>query len=159
MRIQLNDAVAVGPTNSFGETPVVGDDGAGAAVRSARGGVLARPGGVNPERVVVDDLLVDTPTMNGGDHYAGATVGLLDYNFGNFFLEATSLPTIVHDGVTRETTAPPAANQLAVATFNVENLAPSDPQSKFDNLAGLIVHNLQAPDVISVEEVQDNSGA
>ena len=97
--------------------------------------------------------------MNVGDHYLGSVVGVLDYNFGNFFLEATSLPPVAHDGVTPETTAAPAADQLAVATFNVENLAPTDPQSKFDRLAGLIVHNLAAPDVISVEEVQDNSGA
>ena len=27
MRVQLNDAVAVGPTNSFGETPVAPDNG------------------------------------------------------------------------------------------------------------------------------------
>src|SRR5207247_220646 len=45
-----------------------------------------------------------------------------------------------------------------VATFNVENLDPGDPQSKFDTLAGLIVHNLRAPDLISVEEVQDDNG-
>jgi predicted extracellular nuclease len=159
MRVQLNNPVAVGPTNAFGETEVVGDNGAGALVRTPRGGVLARPDNFNPERVVVDDLLVPTPTMNVGDHYLGAVVGVLDYNFGTFFLEATSVPAVAHDGVTPETTDTPAADQLAVATFNVENLAPSDPQSKFDRLAGLILHNLAAPDVISVEEVQDNSGA
>jgi hypothetical protein len=37
MRVQLNDAVAVGPTSDFGEIPLVGDDGANAGVRTARG--------------------------------------------------------------------------------------------------------------------------
>src|SRR5262249_18367290 len=134
-------------------------NGAGAVIRTPRGGVLARPDNFNPERVVLDDLLTATPAMNVGDHYLGAIVGVLDYNFGNFFLEATSIPPVAHDGATPETTAPPAPNQLAVATFNVENLAPGDPQDKFDALARLIVHNLQSPDLISVEEVQDNSGA
>jgi uncharacterized protein len=159
MRVQLNSAVAVGPTNSFGETQIVGDDGANAGLRTARGGLLARPNDFNPERVVVDDQLVSMPSMNVGDHYSGAVVGVLDYNFGNFYVHPTQPVGAVHDGVTPETTAPQGTDELAVGTFNVENLAPNDPQAKFERLAGLIVHNLEAPDILSVEEVQDNSGA
>jgi len=159
MRVQLNDAVAVGPTNAFGETQIVGDDGANAGLRTARGGLLAQPDDFNPERVVVDNQLVSMPSMNVGDHYTDPIVGVLDYNFGNFFVHATQPVGAVHDGVTPETTAPQGTDELAVGTFNVENLAPSDPQAKFDRLASLIVHNLQAPDILSVEEVQDNSGA
>src|ERR687884_1193560 len=61
MRVQLNNPVAVGPTNSFGETQVVGDDGANASLRTARGGLLLRPSDGNPERVVADDVLVPLP--------------------------------------------------------------------------------------------------
>src|SRR5262249_54523550 len=86
-------------------------------------------------------------------------VGVLDYQFGNFFVEATQSVGAVQDGVTPETTTAQDLDQLAVATFNVENLAPSDPPEKFNRLADLIVNNLQAPDLISVEEVQDNTGA
>src|SRR5437867_7386987 len=46
-----------GPTNAFGETQVVGDDGAAASVRTPRGGVIVRPDDFNPERVVLDDAL------------------------------------------------------------------------------------------------------
>ena len=53
----------------------------------------------------------------------------------------------------------PAKKQLSIATYNVENLAPSDPDSKFTALAQGIVTNLAAPDIIAVEEVQDNDGA
>src|SRR5207237_7868936 len=96
MRLQLNDPVAVGPTNSFGETPVVGDTGANASVRTYRGGVLARPNDFNPERVILDDTVTSgLPQMNVGDHYVGAVVGVLDYNFGNFFLEVTAVPSAV----------------------------------------------------------------
>ncbi|HSC51765.1 MAG TPA: Ig-like domain-containing protein [Gaiellaceae bacterium] len=159
MRIQLNDPVAVGPTNAFGETQVVGDDGANASVRTARGGLLLRPDDANPERVVADDSLVALPSLNVGDHYSGPLVGVLDYNFGNFFLEVTNAVGAVHDGVTPESTTAAAPSQVAVATFNFENLAPSDPQSKFDRLAAILVDNLKAPDIVSGEEVQDNSGA
>ena len=55
--------------------------------------------------------------------------------------------------------APAAPDDLSVATFNVENLDPTDPQSKFDDLAQIIVHNLRAPDLVALEEVQDNNGA
>ena len=65
---------------------------------------------------------------------------MLDYNFGNFKLEVTTLPTVVHDGVTPGGRRPRRARTSSrVATFNVENLDPSDPQAKFDRLAGLIV--------------------
>src|ERR687883_373181 len=67
MRVQLNSPVAVGPTNAFGETQVVGDDGANAGLRTARGGVLLRPTDANPERLVADDVLVTLPAMNVGD--------------------------------------------------------------------------------------------
>ena len=58
MRVQLNNAVAVGPTaTGFGETPVIGDDGANASVRTYRGGILLRPNDGNPERITLDDQL------------------------------------------------------------------------------------------------------
>src|SRR2546423_3116363 len=159
MRIQLDNPVAVGPTNAFGETQVVGDDGAHAGLRTARGGVLLRPTDANPERVVADDVLVPLPAMNVGDHYDAPLVGVLDYNFGNYFLEVTSFGLgAIHDGVTPETTTAAGQNQVAVATFNFENLDPGDPQSKFDRLAAILVNNLKAPDIVSGEEVQDNNG-
>ncbi|HZE29139.1 MAG TPA: Ig-like domain-containing protein, partial [Gaiellaceae bacterium] len=91
MRVQLNNAVAVGPTEpDFGETPVIGDDGANASVRTYRGGLLLRPDDGNPERVTLDDLLTPLPNVNVGDHYSGPIVGVMDYNFGNPFIEVTS---------------------------------------------------------------------
>jgi uncharacterized protein len=159
MRVELDNAVAVGPTNAFGETQVVGDDGANAGLRTARGGLLLRPTDGNPERVVADDVLVPLPAMNVGDHYDAPLVGVLDYNFGNFFLEVTSAGVgAIHDGVTPETTTAAGLNQVAVATFNFENLDPTDPQSKFDRLAAILVNNLRAPDIVSGEEVQDDNG-
>jgi uncharacterized protein len=159
MRVQLNDAVAVGPTNSFGETPIVGDDGAHAGVRTARGGLLLRPTDGNPERVFADDVLVPLPELNVGDHYSGPIEGVLDYNFGNWFVEVTKLVDRVDNGLQREVTDPVGPNELSVATFNFENLDTGDPQSKFDQLAGMIVTNLRSPDIIGGEEVQDNNGA
>jgi predicted extracellular nuclease len=159
MRVQLDDAVAVGPRSSFGEIPVVGDGGARAGLRTARGGVIVRPDDFNPERIHLDDQLAATPTVNVADRFPGTLVGVLDYSFGNFKLEVTATPATASGGLDREVTSPAGADQLAIATFNVENLDPADPPSKFTQLAGLIVSNLKAPDLVAVEEIQDNNGA
>jgi predicted extracellular nuclease len=155
-RISVTDAQVVGPTNTFGETEVVPP---GSTIRTNRGGIVARATDFNPERIVVAGTLAAVPKANVGDSYAGATVGVVDYNFGNFELLPTASPALRSGGLQRETTKAPNLLQLSVATFNVENLAPTDPQTKFDTLASLIVHNLATPDVLALEEIQDNSGA
>jgi uncharacterized protein len=161
MRVQVNDPVVVGPRNSFGEIFVLPDNGAAAAARTARGGIVIRPTDFNPERVQLDDALLggSTPPANVGDQFTTAAVGILDYDFGNFEVNLTSPLTRVDNGLAREVTAAPGANELTVATFNVENLDANEPQSKFDALAGEIVTNLRSPDVIALEEIQDNNGA
>ncbi|HEX2916470.1 MAG TPA: choice-of-anchor A family protein [Chloroflexia bacterium] len=164
MLVQVNNPVAVGPTNQYGELPVLADDGAGASIRTPRGGIIARSNDFNPERITLDDEILKlssatTPVVNVGDHFSGPAVGVLDYNFGNFMLELTQAINGVSGGLTREVTTVAGENQLAIATFNVENLDPTDPQSKFDNLAGLIVNNLKSPDIVALEEIQDNNGA
>ncbi|WP_205801984.1 lamin tail domain-containing protein [Micromonospora thermarum] len=155
MRVRLDNPKVVGPRNTYGEIPIVP---VGSGTMTTRGGIAIQSNDFNPERVLVDDLLVATPTANVGDTLSGAVVGLLDYSFGNYKLQVTGTPTVSSGGITPETTATPSATELAVATFNVENLAPGDPQSKFDTLASQIKNNLKSPDLIAVEEVQDNSG-
>ena len=158
MRVQLDNAVAVGPTNSSGGTPVVGDNGASVAVRTSRGGALLLPDDANPQRLIAATGIVAGPTVNVGDHFTTPLVGVLGYGGGNYRLELTATPAAVHDGVAPETTPAAGTNQLAVGTFNVENLSPADPASKFARLAGLVVNNLRSPDLLTVEEVQDNDG-
>jgi predicted extracellular nuclease len=99
------------------------------------------------------------PNANVGDSIPGDTVGVMDYSFTNPKLEVTATPTLKLGGLKREITRRQSTDQLAVATFNVENLAPADPQVKFDRLAAQIVTNLASPDILALEEIQDNNGA
>ncbi|MEU6983453.1 endonuclease/exonuclease/phosphatase family protein [Streptomyces sp. NPDC046324] len=100
------------------------------------------------------------PTANVGDVLSGTTEGPLDFNqFGGYTLTARTLGTVVDRGLERETTDKQHKNELAVATYNVENLDPSDPQEKFDALAAAVVKNLASPDILALEEIQDNNGA
>ncbi|HKP51475.1 MAG TPA: S-layer homology domain-containing protein [Chloroflexia bacterium] len=158
MRVQVNNPVAVGPRNSFGEIPVLGDDGANGGVRTTRGGVIIQPNDFNPERIILNDVILTTPAVNVGDHFSGPAVGVMNYDFGNFKLEITQALSGVSSGLTREVAATPGPNQIVIGNFNVENLDPNDPPSQFSNLAGLIVNNMKSPDIISIEEIQDNDG-
>lgn len=163
MRIQETDAKAVGPTaTAYGETPIVPAN-TKDVTWTPNGGVLYRDyNSPNAMRLILTDSLLPKGSIapaNTGDTYQGATVGVLAYNFGNFTLMATQAGQRQNGGTTRDVTTAPTRQQASIATFNVENLAPSDPQAKFDRLAGQVVSNLQSPDVVALEEIQDNSGA
>lgn len=162
MKVSLDNARAVGPTKTkYGETPVVPGQNV-TATNSPRGGVVytgyERP---NAMRLVLDDALIPAgaiPEANVGDTYTGTTTGIMDYAFAMPHVLVTTPAGHTSSGLTRETTSAQTNNQLAVATFNVENLAPSDPQAKYDRLAAQVTTNLRSPDVLALEEIQDNNG-
>nr|MDT0666804.1 hypothetical protein [Micromonospora sp. DSM 115978] len=100
------------------------------------------------------------PAANVGSTLAGGSVGVLDYqSFGGYVLRATSLGTITEGDLRPQTVTPPKkAGDLSIATYNVENLTVGDPDAKFERLAQNIVVNLGKPDIIAVEEIQDDNG-
>jgi len=164
-------AAVVGPTKSFGEITVLPNGGSWATgLRTPRGGILySRYEDGQPERIQVDDEIlrdlaptprppIAMPNMDVGAVVTSPIVGPLDYTFANYKIQATTTPAFTPSTIQRETTVAPRDQELAVATFNVENLSINDPQAKFDELATMIVSNLRAPDLIGIEEVQDDSG-
>jgi len=162
MRATVRDAKVVGATKSFGEMTVVPGQNVDAII-TPRGGVLySGYDHPNAMRVQLDDALLPygaMPKASVGDSIAGDTVGVIDYTYNNPKLEVVETPVLTLGGLQREITKTQSNNQLAVSTFNVENLAPGDPQIKFDRLAGQVVNNLKSPDIMGLEEIQDNSGA
>ncbi|WP_109031977.1 endonuclease/exonuclease/phosphatase family protein [Streptomyces rubrogriseus] len=100
----------------------------------------------------------DFPVADVGDTLAGTTAGPLDYNqYGGYTLVASEIGALESGDTERESTRRQSARELAVATYNVENLDPSD--DTFTAHAETIVHNLKSPDIVSLEEIQDNNGA
>lgn len=162
MLATVRDAKVVGATKSFGEMTVIPGQNVD-AITTPRGGVLySGYDHPNAMRVQLDDALLPKgamPMASVGDSIPGDTVGVIDYSFNNPKLEVIETPVLTLGGLQREITKPQSNNQLAVSTFNVENLAPGDPQTKFDRLAVQVVRNLQSPDILGLEEIQDNSGA
>jgi predicted extracellular nuclease len=164
MLVQLNDIQAVSPVNSFGEVYVVPDNGAGASVLTPRGGLLLQADDDNPEKFRVDDDIFGAPEgsmakEDVGARAAGPQVGVMDYAFSDYTIHLLHRPVWTPSTNERETTTITGGDDvLTVATFNVENLAPQDPASKYAGLADVLVNRLRAPDVVALEEVQDNSG-
>ncbi|MEV1119037.1 endonuclease/exonuclease/phosphatase family protein [Actinosynnema sp. NPDC049800] len=158
MYVKVDDARVVGPTNSFGETWITTNP---TQNPTARGGTIYlgydQP---NSGRIKVKPGAAAPQTSNVGDVWRGATVGNVEYtNFGGYTLATKSVGEHVPGGITPEVTDAQRAAELSVATYNVENLAATNDQAKFDRLAAAVVGNLKNPDVVVLEEIQDNNGA
>ncbi|EST37818.1 hypothetical protein N566_10855 [Streptomycetaceae bacterium MP113-05] len=117
----------------------------------------------NPGRIKVESLTPLSeepfPVAKVGDTLYGTTEGPLDYDqFGGYYLAARELGSVDDGDLERERTREQRRRELAVATYNVENLDPGDAQAKFDRLAEGLVRGLASPDVVALEEIQDNTG-
>lgn len=159
MRIQINNAVACGP-RSGGLIAVLPDNGAWSSVRTARGGIVRRSSDANPEIVLLDGELLeaDLPAVNVGDTFTAPIVGVLTYRASAFHLLVTSLPTRVNNALAAQSLTAPSSTQLTVGTFNLHNFSAGTAKSRTAALALEIVANLAAPDILALEEIQDNDG-
>ncbi|MFJ5121115.1 lamin tail domain-containing protein [Kitasatospora sp. NPDC088548] len=162
MLVQVKDVRVIQATDKYNELWVAADK---QDQKSARGGVLyesyAEP---NVGRLMVQQQAPVSqqpfPVANVGDVLTGTTTGPLDYNaFGGYTLVAGTLGALQDNHLQREVTAPTADRELSIATYNVENLAPGNPDAKFAELAQGVVTNLRSPDIVALEEIQDNNGA
>ncbi|WP_055491630.1 endonuclease/exonuclease/phosphatase family protein [Streptomyces sp. TP-A0356] len=158
MNVQVADARVVTATDPYSELWVTLKPHEHA---NRRGGtVYGSYASQNTGRLQIQSLgpAGDFPAANVGDTLTGTTTGPLDYTqFGGYTLVASKLGTLESGGLQRETTRKQARGELAVATYNVQNLDPSD--TTFAAHASAIVNNLQSPDIVSLEEIQDNNGA
>lgn len=167
MRVTLDAPQAVSNTSSFGETDVVVSHGIGATGMNDRGGITISPNGdgtadYNPEKIQIDDdsgiFAGFNPNYTIGDQLSNVT-GIVNYSFNYYEVIVTAAVSVTRDTtLTRETTTIQGNNDyLTLATYNLENLDPSD--NKYTILASDIVYNLRAPDILAVQEIQDADGA
>lgn len=159
-RVRIADTRVTGATTAYDEIWVTVKP---EEQPTARGGTLyASYADQNTGRIKVLSLdsAQPVPVADVGDVLSGTTTGVMDYaSFGGYNLQATELGTLTDNDLRREVTRPQRGNELAVATYNVENLDALDDQAKFDTLAAGVAVNLSSPDVLSLEEIQDDNGA
>jgi endonuclease/exonuclease/phosphatase family metal-dependent hydrolase len=185
MLTRIDDAVVIEPTNIFGvgsagensEIAVLANDGSAAGIRSPRGPILVRSfdtelpheyrfGDFNPERIILNDPVARDSGEEAapaeaqvGDRFSGPIEAVVDYSFGNYKFLARQFPALEDGGLEPEEA--PAAdnkNELSVGSYNVENLDPAGDAARIQRIAGQIVRNLKAPDILGVQEMQDLDG-
>lgn len=172
MLVTVKAPLVVGPTNSFGEIFTVADSGTDASGLNNRGDLLisagtpsfgntdAQGGDQNPERIQIDPGLgITAPKVSTGA-LLGDVTGVVGYDFGDYQVLAKQAPVVAAESPL--TKAPAAlkgdAGHLLVASYNAENLDPGDGAARFSTIANEITTKLNAPDVIALQEVQDNNG-
>ncbi|MEA5511546.1 endonuclease [Crocosphaera sp. UHCC 0190] len=182
MLVTVEDAISVSPTNRFSEIFVTPNQGTAATGLNSNGGLTLTDTDpnitpttltdidFNPERIQIDDLRdpgVIPPVTTGT--LLGDITGVVSYNFGNYeVLVDTSLNLVAGTGIQQgeTTTVVGSSDRLTVASYNLLNLDPNDADGdtdvadgRFTAIATQIVNNLQTPDIIGLQEVQDNDGS
>ncbi len=187
MRVTVPTPLVVAPTSRNGELFTVADGGAGATGLSARGSIVTKgsvgdglnvtntgPGAdFNPERIQIDGDSFTPGGANSIPIVAAGTVlndvtGIVSYGFGNYEVLATSAVTVATPSIlTGEiTNLLGDTDTLTIASYNVLNLDPNDADGdtdvadgRFTSIALQIVNALGSPDIIALQEIQDNSGS
>ncbi|MEQ9609808.1 MAG: choice-of-anchor I family protein, partial [Kiloniellaceae bacterium] len=164
MRVTVPDAVATSADNRFGETWAVANQGANAGAFNERDGIVLQEDDLNPERVQIqfdaDTLPGFSPSVKVGDSLGDVT-GVLGYDFGNYEVKVTEAFTVADGGLEEETSSLAGSeNQLTVASYNILNVTAANgvDAAQIARLAEQIVANLNGPDIIALQEVQDDSG-
>jgi len=171
MRVTVNDALAVSATNRFGEIFTVADNGTNATGLSDRGTINIAPDDFNPERVQIQfdsGILPDFEQQVNVGAQLGDVTGVVSYAFGNFEVAVTEPFTPVEQGSLQPEVSAlqGTADQLTVASYNVLNLDPNDADGsqdiangQFEQIANHVVNNLNSPDILGLQEIQDNDGS
>lgn len=162
MRVTVTRPRVTGPSSRYGDlvVDVAGAPGVGEA--TATGSLILRPGDANPERLTVDlGGFEDPPAIDVGAVIAGDLTGVVGYEWGTYRLyPGTSLPKVVPARIEPEVTAVvPGEQTLTVATLNVLNLSAHSEEDKFAALARTLTTSLGGPDIVALQEIQDDSGS
>ncbi|MDT0329084.1 endonuclease/exonuclease/phosphatase family protein [Nocardiopsis lambiniae] len=162
MMVRIEDAPVIAPTDPYSAFWVTVEPDHN---RTANGGVVyGSYDDPNAGRVKIESLLDRDvrpfPRVNVGDTLAGVTEGPVYYSrFGGYLVRATALGEHVPGDLERTPVRDTARYEVSIATYNVENLGGQDDQAKYDALATGIVEYLGGPDIIGLEEIQDDNGA
>ncbi|KAL2134069.1 hypothetical protein VTI74DRAFT_1065 [Chaetomium olivicolor] len=151
---------AIKTPNKYGDTWVIGDW--AVTGKNKHGGLTMSDKDSNPEAIIIGAPLDGTKnptTSKMGDAFEDIT-GVVQQVFGFY----TILPlTALKPSVLSSAIAPPTSflsarkcNALTIGSYNVENLAPNS--AHLPKIAAHIVDYLKTPDLMFIQEVQDNSG-
>lgn len=160
--VTVKKPTAVNKPNNFGDTWVIGDW--KVTGRNGRDGLTQVDKDANPETIIIGSPLdgsSNPDTTKLGDELEDIT-GVITQAFGFYRI----LPTTAISVNKSAKPALPSATKLksdgkcdgiTVGAYNVENLSPNS--SHLGAVASHIVTYLRSPDVVFLQEVQDDNGA
>lgn len=174
MVVRIERPIVVGPTDDRKQFYIVAEGGDGATGMNSLGGITSTPGDLNPERIRVQVQAPLNETdfqLAVGDRFA-AIEGAVVFDGGGYelrpakaegFTAAQSTPTPIG--------AAPEEDVLTIAGYNVRNFDPivenaakapldgvDDDSGNVQAIARQIVDLLGSPDILALQEVQDNDG-
>lgn len=153
---------AISRPNSYGDTWVVGKW--HTTGENKRGGLTISDGDANPEAILIGDPLDGSQNPDStklGDGLEDIT-GVVTYAFGFYRILPTSQIRIVSSQTPyrpppTELVSTGKCSDITMGQYNVENLSPKS--ALLDDIASQIVTYLRTPDLMFIQEVQDNNGA
>ncbi|MEO1511463.1 MAG: hypothetical protein AAFU70_05250, partial [Planctomycetota bacterium] len=174
--VTIRDASVVGPTVLFGsggtgnrEVYLVADGGAGATGLTPSGALARTASDVNPEVIVVNNRLhelagADLGAYALGERFDGEITGVVDYGYGKYqvwYTEPLPPASFPADAAAGASVAAVERTdddrEILVATYNLLNLFPRET-GRIGSIARQIAGPLGSPELIGVQEIQDDSG-
>ncbi|MFQ5398308.1 MAG: lamin tail domain-containing protein [Anaerolineae bacterium] len=183
MLVSVEKARVVGATSRFGEFAILTKEdarpGSGYSPKAKQILISSQGNGVvdyNPERILVDDSsLASALIVMPGDKVRRLT-GVVDYTFGNYKLQPASFDIKTKERDDQELDEFEFENEddeVVITSFNVENLfdlennpnkddrsstpTPEELETKLTKLTLAIIFELEAPQIIVVEEVENTA--
>ncbi|MDR2660987.1 MAG: KxYKxGKxW signal peptide domain-containing protein [Lactobacillaceae bacterium] len=156
MLVTLQNPKAVGPTNNS-DIPVV------SSLKNTDtnvGGIQLGQSDSDYKGIVFIEPN-STVNINAGDTFNGDITGVVYYSYGKYVIltQKNSLPEVIKGNIVPETSSLKGDdNNLTISGFNLENFSAKTANTKINTLASYIINNLNAPDILNLEEVQDDDG-
>ena len=159
--VTVKNAYQIARPNQYGDTWVRGDW--EVTGLNSHGGLTMLDGGdANPEAIIIVDPLDGTknPQDSKLGDYVGDITGIVTNQFGFYSIYPLTKLTVLKNS----TSDYPAVSYkslgscrgITVADYNAENLATTS--AHMPKVVDHIINKLRTPDLIFVQEVQDNSG-
>jgi predicted extracellular nuclease len=158
MRVQVLDSVVVESANKYNELIVIPSELVFNNVVSKSGALIQFETDMNPERILLQ--LSDGFKINvwQGQHSDTPIIGILGYEYGNYRILVTNNPSFSGStGKPGNTESESGLNQIRLVTYNIHNFNRFD-SDKLEDIASQVVDDLGLPDILVLQEVQDDSG-
>lgn len=157
MLVQIDSGVVVGPRNEYNEVVIITENAIQENVISKEGALIQMENDANPERIILNMNDSNVDVINVGARLSHSVQGILDFTYGNF--KVNTFGRVDFENSNPQTESFECDEDLlSVASYNVENLSRFDQNSKLRNIAQTIVNLMDAPDIVVLHEIMDDSG-